>query len=94
MKAVYNCERFIILEDTPTYLKPFYSNMEQMTNGKRIRFVIDRLFGYKAHYLSLKNVVGDYKDNIIAYCTVSSGEKPRYFLQRRKTLLLDLILQS
>lgn len=87
MKEVYNGEWFRILEYVPTILNPFYLNMEPMNIGKRARFAIDWLFGYKVYYYSLKNIGGG-QDSIVAYCTVTSGENPRYFFAKKNDIII------
>ena len=87
MKEVYNGEWFRILEYVPTISKPFFFFLEPMNIGKRARFAIDWLFGYKVYYFSLKNIGGG-QDSIVAYCTVTSGENPRYFFAKKDDIII------
>ena len=55
-----------IYEYSPSVLRPFYKNYEKLTFQRRVRFLLERIKGYKVYYLEVNN-------EIVAYSVVSRG---------------------
>ena len=51
LECVYSNEEFQILKYKPSLMQLFYIDMEPMTLKRRIRFMVDYIYGYSVYYL-------------------------------------------
>mgnify|MGYP004501881657 CR=1 FL=1 len=51
LECVYSNEEFQILKYKPSLARPFYIDMEPMTLKRKIRFMVDYIYGYSVYYL-------------------------------------------
>ena len=84
LECVYSNEEFQILKYKPSLTQLFYIDMEPMTLKRRIRFMVDYIYGYSVYYL--KKCGGG--TEIIGYCTVTSGKNPRFWFAKSDDIII------
>lgn len=72
MPLVCEWDGLRLLRYEPTFLRPFFVDMEPTTLMRRFRFWLDLAYGYSVYYLARDR-------ELLGYCTVTSGRNPRFW---------------